>query len=190
MVVSRSKFAEAASAARKVKVIVGETSPPPKHARQADEVIMPPLPPRQRIIEESKHLQPESSAMGASGFVPIFEPSTPVHAPIGPVVNVGVDSSWPPNIQCMALALTRTPLLLDDPTLAVLLAKNALRPKDRCCLSELEADELFDNIMHPTLESAFCAYIAKECNKVLRREFGTQEIDRKLLAKECSRLKT
>lgn len=40
------------------------------------------------------------------------------------------------------------------------------------------------------MESALCAYIAKEQDKALRRDFGAQEIDRNLLQEECSRMKT
>lgn len=40
------------------------------------------------------------------------------------------------------------------------------------------------------MDSALCAYIAKERDKALRRDFGVQEIDRNLLQEECSRMKT
>lgn len=82
------------------------------------------------------------------------------------------------------------PSLLEDPSLVVLLTKNALRLGDCRRLSEVENDELFDNIMHFALESALYAYMAKERNKFLKWEFGAQEIDRRLLAEEYSRLKT
>lgn len=62
--------------------------------------------------------------------------------------------------------------LLNDPTLAVLLTRNALRPEDCRHLNELEMDELFQNVMHSTLESSLSAYVAKEHNKALRWEFG------------------
>lgn len=43
--------------------------------------------------------------------------------------------------------------------------------------------------MHSALQSVLCTYMAKERNKVLRQEFGAQETNKKLLAKEYSRLK-
>lgn len=55
----------------------------------------------------------------------------------------------------------RTPSLLYDPTLTVLLTKNALRPKDCRRLNDLEMDDLFDNAMHSVLESSLCVYVAK-----------------------------
>lgn len=42
-------------------------------------------------------------------------------------------------------------------------------------------NDLFDNIMHSSMESILYAYIAKERNKVLRLEFRAQEIDKSLL---------
>lgn len=40
------------------------------------------------------------------------------------------------------------------------------------------------------MKSVLCAYIAKKRRKALSREFGAQETDIRLLADECSRLKT
>lgn len=85
-----------------------------------------------------------------------------------------VSNVWLPSIQCLALALTRTPSLLEDPSLTILLTKNALRPGDRRRLSEVRMDELFDNVMYYVLKSLVCAYMAKDHNKILRQEFGTQ----------------
>lgn len=45
---------------------------------------------------------------------------------------------------------------------------NALRPGDRHRLNEDETDDLYDNIIHYRVESALCAYMAKEKNKALR----------------------
>lgn len=67
------------------------------------------------------------------------------------------------------------PSLLEYPSLAVLLIKNALRLEDYRRLNKVETDELFDHVMHSALESALCAYMAKECNKVLRRDFGAKK---------------
>lgn len=39
------------------------------------------------------------------------------------------------------------------------------------------------------MESVLYAYMAKERNKNLRREFGVQEMDKNLLQEECSWLK-
>lgn len=55
---SRNKFAEAARAAKKHKVVAGATAPPPKRARRSEEIIMLPTPP---TTEESAPIQPESS---------------------------------------------------------------------------------------------------------------------------------
>lgn len=127
--------------------------------------------------------------MGASASVPVPEPSTAVPTAAKPIpTSEGVDSPWPLSIQCLALALTRTPSLLEDPSLAVLLTKNALSPEDRRRLNEVETDDLFNIVIHSALESAFRSYMAKERNKVLGQDFGAQETERRLLAKECSRL--
>lgn len=64
-----------------------------------------------------------------------------------------------------------------------------LRPNDRHCLNAVEMNELYENFIHFTMENAMSAYLAKEQNKVLRREFGAQEIDKNLLQDECLRLK-
>lgn len=79
--------------------------------------------------------------------------------------------------------------LLNNPILGLLLIKSALRPVDHRHLNELETDELFDNTMHFTLEGDLCTYVAKEYPKALRREFGANKTDRKLLDEECSTLK-
>lgn len=71
----------------------------------------------------------------------------------------------------MMLALTWTTSLLEELRLLVLIAKNALRPGDSRYLNEVEINDLYDNIIHFAIESALCAYMAKEQNKVLRREF-------------------
>lgn len=79
--------------------------------------------------------------------------------------------------------------LLEEPCLSVLIGKNALRPRDCHHLNEVETDDLFNNIMHSTMESFLCVYMAKERNKALRREFGAHEIDQGLLQQACLRLK-
>lgn len=79
--------------------------------------------------------------------------------------------------------------LLNDPTLGLMLIKSALRLVDRRCLNELQIDELFDNVMYFSLESALCVCVAKKHHKTLRREFGTRETDKRLLMEECSRMK-
>lgn len=89
----------------------------------------------------------------------------------------------------MASVLTWTISLLEESRLSVLIAKNVLRPGDCHLLNEIEIDDLYDNIIHFRMESALCAYMAKERNKTLRREFGAQEMDKNLLQEECSRLK-
>lgn len=62
----------------------------------------------------------------------------------------------------LALALTRTTSLLEEPLLSVLIAKNALRPKNRHCLNEVKTDDLYENIIHSVMESVLCAYMANE----------------------------
>lgn len=121
---------------------------------------MPPPPPPPLAIEESAPTQPESSSIGASIVGPFaIEPT---------LENIGIETQWPCSIQHLALALTRTISLLEEPCLLVLIAKNALRPEDHHHLNEVEMDDLLDNIMHSAMESVLCAYIAKEQNKALR----------------------
>lgn len=54
-------------------------------------------------------------------------------------------------------------------------------PGDCYCLNEVETDNLYDNVIHFGIESTLCAYLAKEWNKALRREFGAQETNKNLL---------
>lgn len=56
--------------------------------------------------------------------------------------------------------------------------KDALRPRDHHHLNEVETGNLYDNIIHSAMESALCAYMAKEQNKALRWEFEAQKMDR------------
>lgn len=79
--------------------------------------------------------------------------------------------------------------LHEEPRLSVLTVKNASKLRDHHCLNEVEIDDLYDNIIHFVMEGALCAYMAKEQNKALRREFEAQEMDKNLIQKECSRLK-
>lgn len=100
--------------------------------------MLPPPPPPQPIVEESAPSQSESSTMGASISALVFKPSVAVPTLDEPfLVSMRVDSLWPPIIQRMALALTRTPSLFDDPTLAIPLTKNALRLRNCRHLNEL-----------------------------------------------------
>lgn len=73
--------------------------------------------------------------------------------------------------------------------MSVLIAKNALRPGDCHRLNVVKTNDLYDNVIHFAMESALCAYLAKEQNKALRREFGAQETNRNLHQAKCSRLK-
>lgn len=88
------------------------------------------------------------------------------------------------------MALNKAPSLLDDPSLGLLLIKNALRPIDRCHLNEIKTDNLFINAIHFALEGALCAYVVKEHFRTLRRKFGTNDTHGELLVEECSTLKT
>lgn len=81
----------------------------------------------------------------------------------------------------MALVLTQANLLLEELMLSVLITKNALRPTDRHQLNTVDTDDLYNNIIHYVMEDALCAYLAKERNKALRREYGIEEINKNLL---------
>lgn len=124
--------------------------------------------------------------MGASAFAPTSELPTTIPIPLEPApTNMGVESSWPLSIQHLALALNYTSSLLGDPTLVVLLIKSAFRPADHHGPNGVKIDDLFDNIMHSTLESVLCTHAVKEHHKALMIEFGTQETNRRLLVEEC-----
>lgn len=71
-------------------------------------------------------------------------------------------------IQYLALALTRTTSLLEEPHFSVLIAKNALRPRDHHCLNAVEIDDLYDNIIYSSMKNTLCVYMAKERDKALR----------------------
>lgn len=62
----------------------------------------------------------------------------------------------------LALALTQVNSLLEELQLSIFIAKNALRSGDCYRLNEVETDDLYDNVIHSTMESALCAYLAKE----------------------------
>lgn len=62
--------------------------------------------------------------------------------------------------------------LLEELQLLIFVAKNALQPGDCYRVNEVETDDLYDNVIHSGIESTLCAYLAKEWNKALRREFG------------------
>lgn len=66
--------------------------------------------------------------------------------------------------------------LFDDPHMSVMISRNAMRLEDHHHLNEIRTDDLFDNIIHSSLEGAICAYMANERNKALRQGFGVQEI--------------
>lgn len=55
--------------------------------------------------------------------------------------------------------------------------------------NEVEINDLYDNVIYSAMESALYAYMAKDHNKALRREFEAQQMDTNLLQEECSRLK-
>lgn len=160
MVEFKNKFFEAAHAARKGKAIAGMSAPPPKRAHRAEEIIMLSPPPPPPTTKELAPILPESSTRDTPPTAP-----TQTDAP-QPEVDVG--ATWPKGIQHLALALTRSISLLEEPRLSTLIAKRALRPGDCHPLHEVETDDLYDNIMHSAMKSALCAYIAKERNKTLR----------------------
>lgn len=160
---SKSKFTEVARAACKGKVVAGAIGPPTKRACLAEEMtILPPLP-AQPTVEESTHLQLESSALGAFAFALAYEfpAAIPIPFKLAPA-SMGVEASWAPSIQHVALVLNQVLSLLNDPSLVVLLIKNALRLRNRDRMNELKTDELFDNVIHFALESVLYAYVAKK----------------------------
>lgn len=134
----KNKFTEAARATRKGKTIAGTIGSPPKRVHQEKEIIMLPPPP---TTEKPAPSQPKSSSMGTLASVPV---------------------------QHLTLALTWATFLLKEPLLSVLIAKSALRPRDRHRLNEVDTEDLYFNIIHFTMESALCAYMPKKRNKALR----------------------
>lgn len=126
---------------------------------------MLPPPPPQPATEKTTPFQPESLALGAfaSALAPTDIPSLSVPTP----TSVGVKSSSPIGIQCLALTLNRAPSLLDDPSLSLLLIRSTLRPADHRHLNAVETDELFANAIHSVLESVFYIYVAHERFKAL-----------------------
>lgn len=60
----KNKFAEAASAAHKGKATLETSDPPPKRARQVEEIVALPPPPSHRTIEEQTVTQPKPSSRG------------------------------------------------------------------------------------------------------------------------------
>lgn len=49
--------------------------------------------------------------------------------------------------------------------------------------------DMYDIIIQSAMEHALSAYLTKECNKGLGREFGAQETDKNLQQEESARLK-
>lgn len=71
--------------------------------------------------------------------------------------------------------------------MSVLIAKNVLRPEDHHRLNAVKTDDLYNNIIHSTMESVLCACMAKEQDKALRREFAMQEMEKKIFCKWSAR---
>lgn len=111
---------------------------------RAEEVILlpPSPPPPPPITEEMTPTQPESSRRG-----------TPLTAPTqaGAPKEADVGVAWPRGIQHLALALTQTTSLFEEPSLSILIAKNALRPGDHHRLKAITTDGLYDNIIHSVM---------------------------------------
>lgn len=76
------------------------------------------------------------------------------------LASARVESSWHVRIQRLALAISRTPSLLDNPSLGLLVIKSTLRPTDCRHLNEVETNELFVNVIHSILEGVLCTYAA------------------------------
>lgn len=64
--------------------------------------------------------------------------------------------------------------------MSLFISKIVMRPWDRQRLGAVEMDDRYDNIIHSAMECALSAYLAKERNKDLRREFRAQETDKNL----------
>lgn len=160
----RNKFAEAARAAWKGIVVAGTSTPPPKRAQWAEEIItLPPPSPPPSTTNELSVIRPESSSR-ATPLIPTIQLHTQNK-------KAGTGISWPWGIQHLAIALIQDDSLLKEPRLSVLIANNPLKLGDCHRLGIVETDELYNNIIHSAIESAMCAYLAKEHNKALRREF-------------------
>lgn len=65
--------------------------------------------------------------------------------------------------------------------MSLFISKIVMRPWDRQRLGAVEMDDPYDNIIHSAMKCALFAYLAKERNKDLRREFRAQETDKNLL---------
>lgn len=122
MAEKKNNFFEMAHAVCKGKAPTGMFGPPQKCARQEVVVVILPHPPPP-TIEGASAFQPESSIRGTSAVVSVPANPTPK--------STRVESSWPWSIQNLALALTQTISLLEEPRLLVLKAKNALRHRDQ-----------------------------------------------------------
>lgn len=144
----KNKFVEAARSAHKGKVAAGTSSPPPKRACRADKIIMLPPPPPSPTTKEPSPTQLKSSSRGTPSLAPVqIEPSQK---------EVRNEATWLWDIQHLAMALTKTNSLLEEPQLSFLIAKNAQRLGDRHRLNAVETDELYDNIIDSTMESVLC----------------------------------
>lgn len=107
MVGKKNKFAEVACAACKGKSIAGTFGPPPKWARQAEEIIMLPPPSSPPAIEKPALTQLESSLKGISAAVLVQAEASEEEA------RAGV--TWPRGVQHLAMELARTTSLLEEP---------------------------------------------------------------------------
>lgn len=74
--------------------------------------------------------------------------------------------------------------LLEDPLLCLLIIKNTMRVGDRHWLGELEIDELYDKVIHTTIETVSSVYLTKERDKALRRNFRVLEGEKNLHLEE------
>lgn len=159
----KNKFAEAASAAYKGKATPETSDPPPKRARQVEEIVALPPPPAHPTIEEQTVTQLEPSSKGT---------------PLISLDQIGqqheearIEALCPQGIQHLALALTQVNSLLEEPQFSILIAKNSLWPGDRHRLNAVETNDLYNNGIHSAMGSALYVYLAKDQKKALRREF-------------------
>lgn len=116
-------------------------------------------------------------------------PPSPIRATRLTYKEVGIRAPWPWNIQHLAMAFTRVDFLFEEPWFSLFIAKNAMRPGDHARLCEVETNELYDNAIHSAMECIWSIYLAKECNKGLRRMFKAQEWERNFLQEDCQWLK-
>lgn len=62
----------------------------------------------------------------------------------------------------MAMALTWVDCLLEESRISFLIAKNAMQPDDHHRLGVVEMDDIYDSVIHFSMECVLSVYLAKE----------------------------